>query len=756
MQLRWLDVVLGHFAAEEHLAVLIELDTRLVFWNHLLMGSRTTRGKSKKKEVAIEARARRGPRGRELGPEAGWPPDDRERRDFLHRPRSFPGYVGTWRKHLINQTLEGASLLSFPRGSDREGVSKRLDDGIAHIRELSRILALVHGTPRLGNPEDPVDELVYIILSRKTREGAYQEAFHALKDAFDTWDDLLAAPARKVTRLIHSGGLSAKKTESLLGALSTLVERFGSCTLEPVRTWSDEELGDFLCSLPEISRKSAYCIMMYSLGREVFPVDTHVGRILARIGPYSELGLDLNGLDHKKLQKVLDDLIPPSLRYPLHVNLVAHGRSTCKARNPLCGQCAVRKLCSTYRKEEVTRVSVEEPDTVDLFCGAGGLSLGFQRAGFRTSLALDSNPAAINTYKLNHPSVPDDRVLCKSVEDLENGELLRRLRRKKPTVLLGAPPCQGFSNAGFRSKATRHRYFAGEDGRNDLFTFVLAAAVELKPRLVLLENVPGMHSAKKGMRTYMEEAARYLEEAAGYRTEIWKLNAVEFGVPQDRNRMFLVASRMKTMPFRPPPEYQNRQSSSFDLDALPPITLEEAIFDLPHVGPGEGEGVAVDPAPDLEEDRRTRRYLRKFDLVRRTGVLFNHNTRYHNDRDLELYRILEPGEDSVHAIARHGRDDLMRYRADVFDDKYMKLRPDMPCKTIVSHLAKDGNGYIHPYQSRSLTLREAARVQSFPDDHPFCGSASEQWIQLGNAVPPVMAAAIAKSFLRTLETEKCR
>ena len=124
--------------------------------------------------------------------------------------------------------------------------------------------------------------------------------------------------------------------------------------------------------------------------------------------------------------------------------------------------------------------------------------------------------------------------------------------------------------------------------------------------------------------------------------------------------------------------------------------------------------------------------------------------RYNNERDLELYALLRPGEDSVHAIERHGRADLMRYRTDVFDDKYARLRGDRPCKTIVAHLAKDGNGYIHPREVRSLTIREAARVQSFRDDYVFCGSPSDQWVQIGNAVPPLMSEAIAKTFLRIL------
>src|SRR5207247_1673439 len=134
-----------------------------------------------------------------------------------------------------------------------------------------------------------------------------------LKERFRRWDDLLDAARNEVTRLVYSGGMSARKTASLYGALGKLKETFGRCTLEPARNWPDDRLEALLCSLPEISRKSAYCVMMYALGRKVFPVDTYVGRCLARLGPYRELGLQLEGLDHKKLQAVLADPVPRDL-----------------------------------------------------------------------------------------------------------------------------------------------------------------------------------------------------------------------------------------------------------------------------------------------------------------------------------------------------------------------------------------------------------------------------------------------------------
>jgi DNA (cytosine-5)-methyltransferase 1 len=682
---------------------------------------------------------------------SGWTPHASERRDLFHRIRVFPPEVASWRKRLVRHVEVRPDL--FPDApADREAFLERLDAGITFLREVARILAVLYRSPDLGNKQDPTDELVYIILSRKTPERAYQATFATLKNRFPCWDDLLETPRQEIENLVRSGGLSGKKTTSLFGALTALRERFGSCSLEQARSLPDEELEAFLCSLPEIQRKSAYCIMMYSFGRQVFPADTHVGRVLSRLGPYRELGLSLEGLDHKKLQKILADLAPPNLRYSLHVNLVVHGRAVCRAITPLCGRCELRNFCASYRRAEAARVqSLDLPTVVDLFAGAGGLSQGFTQAGFKVHFAVERDPGAVKTYRLNHPEVPDDRVLAADISLLKEGELRRLVGRKRLDVLAGAPPCQGYSTAGFRSKKTLTGYRPDGDDRNFLFEHMVRAALELRPRLFLMENVPGMHSARKENLSFLEAAARMLEARGKFTTAIWRLNASAFGVPQDRIRYFLVASSTGGLPARPAEEYQDIHRPDLDHDALPPVTLAEALFDLP---PREaGTGVAIEGwAPgDRASDRRFRRYLSKVGIVRPSRLLFNHTVRYHNPRDLELYSLLRPGEDSIHLLEQHGREDLMRYRKDVFDDKYARLRGDRPSKTVVSHLAKDGNGYIHPEQPRSITLREAARLQSFHDGYVFCGSPSDQWIQLGNAVPPVLARAIAQSFLKALE-----
>src|SRR5262249_16771946 len=164
----------------------------------------------------------------------------------------------------------------------------------------------------------------------------------------------------------------------------------------------------------------------------------------------------------------------------------------------------------------------------------------FVRAGFRVLLAIDRDPVALRTYRLNHPGVSDERLLCRDVRDLRRGELRRMLGKRRIDVLAGAPPCQGFSHAGFRSKSTRTGYRLGGDERNFLFEHMVTAALELRPRFFLMENVPGMQSARKENLSFLEIAARMLEERGRFRTAIWRMNASAFGVPQDRIRYFLV------------------------------------------------------------------------------------------------------------------------------------------------------------------------------------------------------------------------
>ena len=177
----------------------------------------------------------------------------------------------------------------------RDGVRDGLDEDVTTLKIVTRVLELVYGSPRHGNKEDPIDELIYIILSRKTRESAYAQAFAALKHRFRSWDDLMTARTQEIDEAIYVSGLVGKKTAAITSALHIIQDTFGELSLSSTADWPDERVEQFLCSLPEIGPKSARCVMMYSLGRYVLPVDTHVARIFRRMGLFSILGVDLRG-----------------------------------------------------------------------------------------------------------------------------------------------------------------------------------------------------------------------------------------------------------------------------------------------------------------------------------------------------------------------------------------------------------------------------------------------------------------------------
>lgn len=210
---------------------------------------------------------------------------------------------------------------------------------------ITRALAAEYGTPHLDNKSDPVDELVYIILSRRTREGAYQAAYNELKRRYPRWEQLAGSPAEEIEAAIASSGLGRRKAQSLKSALGALIERFGCCTLEPTRSWDDNAVLEFLCSLPEVGPKSAACVMVCALDRPAFPVDAHVGRVLARLGTFRTVAIELKDVDHKAKQRLLADAVPPSLRYILHVNLLVHGRAICLPGRPRCHCCILAADC---------------------------------------------------------------------------------------------------------------------------------------------------------------------------------------------------------------------------------------------------------------------------------------------------------------------------------------------------------------------------------------------------------------------------
>jgi endonuclease III len=212
------------------------------------------------------------------------------------------------------------------------------------VESCCRLLAQYYGSPRHGNKRDPLDELVYIVLSTRTSEAVFRGIYRNLKRTFPSWNDINTRRVGDFHRILAPGGLSSLKAYQLLAIFSALRAEFGTVTLTPLRTKSDEEAERFLLSLPGVGKKVAKCVLMYSLGRPVLPVDVHTHRVAVRLGLAAKRRPDTS-------QDLIEAQVPPRLRYGFHVNAVAHGRAVCLARKPMCKACVLRQCCP-YPKEQ--------------------------------------------------------------------------------------------------------------------------------------------------------------------------------------------------------------------------------------------------------------------------------------------------------------------------------------------------------------------------------------------------------------------
>ena len=395
-----------------------------------------------------------------------------------------------------------------------------------------------------------------------------------------------------------------------------------------------------------------------------------------------------------------------------------------------------------------TRVHVTAPTFLDLFCGCGGFTLGMLQSGFRCLAAIDVDPTAIATLKTNlvanhgqeHP--PPENVLERDLQRFAAHELAALIGTDRVDVIVGGPPCQGFSIARQRD-GSNHGARLKDDPRRHLYREFLRYVDFFQPRVFVMENVLGLRNAAGGQYfTAVQKEARELGRdrgCLGYRVHSQIEDGWELGVPQKRRRQLLVGVRADQ------PAYFHPELGPSPR-AVPRITLGSAIGDLPIVRAGAG-----DDEREYDRTRRTkhlrtygkasRAYLFRVLEVHRAMHLTNHTARPHSERDLRDFRLLREGQNSKEAM-RKGVKFEFPYDKSVFKDRYTRQSRTEPCSTIVAHLSKDGLMFIHPTQNRSLTPREAARIQSFPDWFRFPASRTHAFRLIGNAVPPLVAEAV--------------
>lgn len=378
---------------------------------------------------------------------------------------------------------------------------------------------------------------------------------------------------------------------------------------------------------------------------------------------------------------------------------------------------------------------------LDLFAGAGGFSLGFEWAGFSTKVAVDFDPYAVETLRGNfeHKGTRAFELdLSKIPPSRFESFLVGQGISTAFDIVIGGPPCQGWSMVG-RGKMralseTTGRACTKTDPRNKLFRRFIDYVEHFQPKAAVMENVPGMLS--HGGKNIAETVAKLLSRA-GYVVSWQKLNAFDFGVPQVRERLFFVAFRKDlraTFTFPNPEELYRGQFYRA-------TTVKDAIHDLPVVRSGANEWTR--PYKVREELSGFAKRMRQGALQ---DVIFDHVCRTHNAQDIEAFKLMKQG-----GWYRDLPKRLKRYRDDIFEDKYRKLSWNKPSGCVTAHLSRDCYTHIHPSQARTVSIREAARLQSFPDSFYFAGAMGPKFRLIGNAVPPILAEAIATAVKAQLE-----
>jgi DNA (cytosine-5)-methyltransferase 1 len=383
--------------------------------------------------------------------------------------------------------------------------------------------------------------------------------------------------------------------------------------------------------------------------------------------------------------------------------------------------------------------------SVDLFAGAGGLSCGLKQSGFTPLLANELVPQYAKTYQLNHTETQvitgDVRQVCEI-----NLKKLLAVNEGEIDLVAGGPPCQGFSiNAPIRTL---------DDARNHLFKDFLRVVSSLMPKAVLIENVPGMVSLGKG--TVVQQIYAELE-TLGYKVKHKILFAGHYGIPQMRFRTVFIGIReCKTEISFPEPEFDAKAVANFagakELcistsplfypNLKPQVNVWSALSDLPEIANNQTispEQYAASPQNDYQN------YLRN----NCTKLTAHHCARI-ADINLERLKFIPQGgswRDIPHDLLPDG---LKRARRSDHTKRYGRLHPEALCSTVLTKCDPHWGSFFHPTQNRVISVREAARIQSFPDDYQFSGSITQQYEQIGNAVPPLLGKAIGDEIMKML------
>lgn len=348
---------------------------------------------------------------------------------------------------------------------------------------------------------------------------------------------------------------------------------------------------------------------------------------------------------------------------------------------------------------------------LDLFCGAGGLSYGFEQAGFEPVLGVDFNAQALETYQKNHKN---SQILCGNLTSQElKQQIIDFAKQHQIQGILGGPPCQGFSLKG--------KKLGLEDSRNYLFKEYLAIVQAINPEFIVMENVKAL--TNKTNEYFLNQILLGLKNM-GFFVQYNVLNAKDFGVPQSRERIFIIATKKQAFDFN-------------TIEKKPLVTVADAISDLHFLVSGDGQ--FLQDYPTLPQSDY------QLEMRKNSEKLYNHQATNHNAVALAKLALIPPEGD---------KSSLPEYLKgkQKFDTTWGRLKWQSVSPTIDTRFDTPSNGCnSHPVLDRAITPREASRLQSFPDDFVFYGKKTEICKQIGNAVPPKLAFEIAKALQKLIK-----
>lgn len=393
---------------------------------------------------------------------------------------------------------------------------------------------------------------------------------------------------------------------------------------------------------------------------------------------------------------------------------------------------------------------------IDLFAGCGGLSEGFYRMGFKALAHVEINHWACETLRTRMKYYGYKNIEKEVIEhDITADDIINKIDEAvhgvSPDMIIGGPPCQAYSTAG----RVRDGKGMATDARNYLFESYVKILEHYRPKFFVFENVTGILSAKANGKAIFPQviAALGKEYKVIDDPERILFNTANFGVPQLRKRIIIMGVRKDIPDLEAEDLYESVKKTHYDPDMAVSqrgklkrfVDVKNALGDLPPVAPGQDASTEEFNYPCDNE------FLQRIGN-RGMSPLMDHICRKHNDTDRERFRVMIENHWTFGEM-RRARPDLEHEHARVFDNSYVVQWWDLPSKTILAHIHKDGFQFIHPdyNQARTFTVREAARIQSFPDDFVFEGSRGEKYKQIGNAVPCLFAEALAKAAKKNLD-----